>query len=98
MIIHLTSFFLVATATTLFFLGGVIAGSDEWKHDLDSANALLSQGKYIDAIALYDTVLRISLPLMILNFQRKIKRIIYHIINEHYHISDYIDTTPLFLI
>jgi hypothetical protein len=63
MIIRLTSFFLVATATTLFFLGGVIAnesGSDDWKHDLDSANALLSQGKYTDAIALYDTVLRIS--------------------------------------
>jgi len=61
MIIRLTSFFLVATTASVFFLGGVIAkepGPDEWKLDLDSANTLLSQGKYNDAIALYDTVLR----------------------------------------
>ena len=60
MIIRLTSFFLAATTASVFFHGGVTANeprADQWKFDLDNANTLLSQGKYGDAIALYDTVI-----------------------------------------
>jgi len=63
MIIRLTIIFTVATAASIFLGSGVSAknsASEEWKLDLDRANTLLSQGKYNDAIILYDTVIRIS--------------------------------------
>jgi hypothetical protein len=62
MIIRLTSIFTVATAASIFLGSGVLAKettAEEWKLDLDRANILLSQGKYNDAITLYDTVIRI---------------------------------------
>ena len=65
MIIRLNSFFLAATTVSVFFLGGVTAiesKADQWKFDLESANMLMSQGKYSDAIALYDTVIRTPPP------------------------------------
>ena len=33
--------------------------SSDWKLDLEQANTLLSEGKYTDAIHLYDKVIRI---------------------------------------
>lgn len=62
MIVRLISLF-VTVASASVFLGGVVSatesGAHEWKLDLDRANTLLSQGKYSDAITLYDTVIRI---------------------------------------
>lgn len=61
MIIRPISLFVAAAAASAFFGSGVMANeAEEWKLDLDRANTLLSQGKYNDAITLYDTVIRIS--------------------------------------
>ena len=65
MIIRITPLFIAATGVSILLGSGVSAhdaGTKEWKPDLDRANSLLSQGKYNDAIILYDTVIRI-LPL-----------------------------------
>lgn len=63
MIIRLTSLLLAATTTSLLFLIATAdpATTEDWKLDLDRANALLAQGKYTDAISLYDDVIRTSL-------------------------------------
>jgi hypothetical protein len=65
MIIRLSSLFFAATTASVLFFSGVVtgeSGADDWKLDLNNANTLLSQGKFSDAIALYDTVIRMSLP------------------------------------
>jgi hypothetical protein len=51
----------VLIATTSLLVGSVTAEDtvgSEWKVDLDRANAFLSQGKFSDAISLYDSVIR----------------------------------------
>lgn len=61
MIIRPISLFVAAAAASAFLGSGVSANeAEEWKLDLDRANTLLSQGKYNDAITLYDIVIRIS--------------------------------------
>jgi hypothetical protein len=95
MIIRLTSLLLAATTASLLFLGATAdpATTEDWKLDLDRANALLAQGKYTDAIALYDDVIRTSLPSR-LTSQKKTRRITYHTTNVHFHISDYRASMP----
>jgi len=66
MIICLSSLLVAATTASIVVLVGATATSDsadthDWKFDVDNANSLLAQGKYNDAIALYDHVIRTSL-------------------------------------
>jgi hypothetical protein len=62
MIIPLKSLVVVATTASVFLVGAALAqdstGGSDWKLDLDRANTLLAQGKYSDAISLYDDVIR----------------------------------------
>jgi hypothetical protein len=62
MIIPLKSLVIVAATASVFLVGAAIAqdsaGGNDWKLDLDRANTLLAQGKYSDAISLYDDVIR----------------------------------------
>jgi hypothetical protein len=63
MFIRLTPFLLVASAASSILFGGVAAsgaGATDPAADLDRANSLLSQGKFSDAISLYDSVIRIN--------------------------------------
>jgi DnaJ family protein C protein 3 len=61
MIIRLASFILAASTASLVVLGAAAESvPDDRKVDLDRANALLAQGQYTDAIALYDDVIRMS--------------------------------------
>jgi len=62
MFVRLAPFLLVASTASSLLFGGVAAsgaGSSEPLPDLDRANSLLSQGKFSDAIVLYDSVIRI---------------------------------------
>jgi hypothetical protein len=66
MLVRLTP--LLLAAASMFLISGVTGGEsvvDDWKLDLDRANALLSKGKYNDAIALYDNVIRTSFLLKV---------------------------------
>jgi hypothetical protein len=62
MIISFKSLVVMATTASVFLVGAAIAqdsvGGSDWKLDLDRANTLLAQGKYSDAISLYDDVIR----------------------------------------
>lgn len=63
MFIRLTPLLLVAGTASSFLFGGAAAsgaGSSDPLADLDRANTLLSQGKFSDAIVLYDSVIRTS--------------------------------------
>ena len=63
MILRWTSILRAALLASWFFLGSSIAKEstvpNDNKHDLDQANYLLAQGKYNDAIVLYDDIIRI---------------------------------------
>jgi hypothetical protein len=66
MIICLRSLLVAATTASIVVVVGAAATTDsadthDWKFDADHANTLLAQGKYNDAIALYDHVIRTSL-------------------------------------
>ena len=102
MIIRLSSFILAAATASVFFPGGVIVSAsaiDDSDLALTHANSLLAQGKYSDAIALYNTAIGISTVHMgSLILQKKTGKIISRITNAHYHLWDYIDIVQLFLI
>jgi len=63
MFVRLAPFLLIASTASSLLFGGVAAseGPSEPLPDLDRANSLLSQGKFSDAIVLYDYVIRIYL-------------------------------------
>jgi hypothetical protein len=60
MLIRFSSIFFLATSASVVFFGSGAAQESQVKVDLDRANTLLAQGRYIDAIAVYDDVIRIS--------------------------------------
>jgi DnaJ homolog subfamily C member 3 len=65
MILRLTRIFVAATTVSILLSGGVIAkdsaaANGDGQIDLDRANTLLAQGKYNEAIALYDGAIRIT--------------------------------------
>lgn len=64
MILRWTSLLRAALLASWFFLGSCSIAKEsavpnDDKHDLDQANYLLAQGKYNDAILLYDDIIRI---------------------------------------
>lgn len=59
MFLHLPTFFLAASVAAVLFTGSVAHESTgDVNRDLNRANTLLSQGKYTEAISLYDNVIR----------------------------------------
>jgi DnaJ homolog subfamily C member 3 len=78
MIIPLKSLVVVATTASVFLVGAAIAqdsaGGIDWKLDLDRANTLLAQGKYSDAISLYDDVIRTHSCIKAANIVEKDKK------------------------
>jgi DnaJ homolog subfamily C member 3 len=79
MIISRLSSLVVVAATASILLAGAItvqdsAGGNDWKLDVDRANTLLTQGKYTDAISLYDEVIRIFSCLKATNSIEKDKK------------------------
>ena len=62
MIIRLSVVFIAVTAASIFCFRAAtandFAAANDPKVDVDMANTLLAQGKYTDAIALYDNAIR----------------------------------------
>jgi len=59
MLIPFSSILFFATSASFLFFGSTAAQDSQVKGDLDRANTLLAQGKFNDAISLYDDVIRI---------------------------------------
>jgi len=65
MLLQLKPLFLAVAVASIPLLRVTAKASSEkgdFQLDLERANAFLAQGKYSDAISLYDDVIRISLP------------------------------------
>jgi len=60
MFLHLPTFLIAASTAAILFTGSIAHESTaDMNQDLNRANTLLSQGKYTEAISLYDNVIRI---------------------------------------
>ena len=60
MLLHLPTFLIAASTAAILFTGSIAHESTgDVNQDLNRANTLLSQGKYTEAISLYDNVIRI---------------------------------------
>jgi len=60
MLIRFSSLLFLASSASVLFFGPAAAQDGQVKVDLDRASTLLAQGKFNDAIALYDGVIRNS--------------------------------------